>query len=44
MFEVYFLVRTFDYLALILFAHHIKQLFRNVFRYVGFDIRNLILT
>ena len=44
MLEVYFLVRTFDYLTLILFAHHIKQLFRNVFHYVGFDIRTLILT
>ena len=42
MLEVYFLVRTFDYLTLILFAHHIKQLFRNVFPYVGFDMTDLI--
>ena len=35
MLEVYFLVRTFDYLTLILFAHYIKQLFRNVFTMLG---------
>ena len=43
MLEVYFLVRTFDYLTLIFFALHIKQLFQNVFLDVGFDNRTLIL-
>ena len=37
MLVVNFLVRTFDYLTRIIFAHHIKQTFRNVFHNVGFD-------
>ena len=37
MLVVNFLVRTFYYLTFILFAHHIKQISRNVFHYVGFD-------
>ena len=44
MLKVFFLVRTFDYLTLILSAHHIKQLFWNVFHDVGFDVPTLILT
>ena len=37
MLVVNFLVTTLDYLIFILFAHHIKQTFRNVFHSVGFD-------
>ena len=39
---VNFLIRTFDYLTFILFAYHIKQTFRNVFHYVGFDTLALL--
>ena len=39
---VNFLIKTFDYLTFILFAYHIKQTFRNVFHYVGFDTLALL--
>ena len=40
---VNFLVRNFDYLTFICFAHHIKKTFWNVFHYVGFDTFALLL-
>ena len=42
MLVVNFVVRTSDYLTLILSAHHIKQTLWNIFHYVGLDTFALI--